>query len=55
MPQEIVCSRCGYVLYKGDVLKPPQDIIRKYNGRCPKCGRELSFSPDRVKITPYRG
>jgi len=52
MPQKIVCSECGDVLYKGDTLKSPQDILKKYNGRCPKCDKKLNFSHDKVNVTP---
>jgi hypothetical protein len=31
-------------------LTPPDEIIRRYEGRCPKCGRKLSFIPITVKI-----
>ena len=51
MPQEIICSGCGYVLYKGEILKSPQDIIRKYEGKCPRCGKTLTFDINNIKIT----
>ena len=50
MPQEIICSECGYVLYKGEILKSPQDIIRKYEGTCPKCGKEFNFDDLKIEI-----
>ncbi|MFQ6053314.1 MAG: hypothetical protein ACE5OO_03665 [Candidatus Bathyarchaeia archaeon] len=53
MPQKISCSGCGYTLYEGDILKSPQDIIKKYEGRCPNCDKKLSFSPKGVKVTTY--
>jgi NAD-dependent SIR2 family protein deacetylase len=52
MPQKITCSECGYNLYEGEILKSPQDILKKYEGRCPKCHRKLSFSSGGVEITP---
>jgi len=52
MPQRIVCSRCKEVLYEGDLLKSPQDIIKKFDGRCPRCGKELSFEMNGVTIKP---
>ncbi len=54
MPQKIVCSGCGFCLYEGDLLKSPQDIIKKYNGRCPNCNKKLDFSPESVTVSPYR-
>lgn len=52
MPQKIVCSGCGYLLYEGDILKSPQDIIKKYGGRCPSCNKELRFSSSAIEVTP---
>jgi len=54
MPQKITCSECGCNLYEGDILKSPQDILKKYEGRCPKCHRKLSFSSGGVEITPNK-
>lgn len=52
MPQKIVCSGCGHILYEGEILKSPQDIVKKYAGRCPRCNKSLSFSSTGVKVTP---
>ena len=48
----MLCSECSYLLYEGDILKSPQDIIKKFDGRCPKCNRKLNFSIDSVTIAP---
>jgi hypothetical protein len=50
MPQQIICSGCGYILYEGEVIKSPYEIMRKFNSRCPRCNRQLSFSPENVKV-----
>ena len=50
MTQRTWCSECDYLLYEGDVLKGPSDIIEKYNGRCPSCNKKLEFTSDSVKI-----
>lgn len=55
MPQEIVCSGCGYVLFKGEILKSPQDIVRKYEGKCPKCSKTLNFDGKKVEIIAFYG
>ncbi|MBS7652179.1 MAG: hypothetical protein QXD04_02150 [Candidatus Bathyarchaeia archaeon] len=55
MPQQIICSDCGCVLYEGEVIKSPYEIIRKFNSRCPKCNRKLSFSPENVKVVLWDG
>jgi ribosomal protein S27E len=52
LPQRILCSKCGEVLYEGDLLKSPQDVIKKFEGKCPKCGKELCFETDGVQVKP---
>jgi hypothetical protein len=54
MPQHILCSECGEVLYKGELLKPPQDIIKKCEGLCPSCGKVLEFDTEQVKVRPCK-
>jgi len=50
MPQQIICQKCGAVLYEGIELKPPDEIIQDYDGKCPKCGKKLSFIPTNVEV-----
>ena len=52
MPQKIQCSTCKEVLYEGELLKSPQDIIKKFDGKCPKCKKALKFNSDGVNVTP---
>jgi hypothetical protein len=52
LPQRILCSKCQEVLYEGDLLKSPQDVIKKFEGKCPKCGKELCFETDGVQVKP---
>jgi len=52
MPQRIVCKECNEVLYEGDLLKSPQDTIKKFEGKCPGCGKALSFETDAVSVKP---
>lgn len=52
MPQKIVCKKCEEVLYEGDLLKSPQDLIKKLEGICPNCGSELKFSTEDVTVSP---
>jgi len=51
LTQEFLCSECNHILYKGDILKTPQDIIRKFEGNCPNCGKELNLEEIEVEIT----
>ena len=55
MPQKIICNSCKEVLYEGDLLKSPQDVIKKYEGKCPKCKKELKFSTEGVDVRPSSG
>jgi len=51
VPQRIVCQQCGYKLYEGDDLKPPDEILHQYNGKCPRCGKKLAYIPLDVEVT----
>ena len=52
MPQRVICERCGKVLYTGDDLKPPDEIILMHNGQCPKCGKKLALVPTKIDVKP---
>jgi len=52
VPQRVICQKCGAVLYDGVELKPPDEIIQGYDGKCPTCGRKLSFVPKNVEVKP---
>ena len=52
LPQRVICSECNCLLYEGDILKSPQDIIKKHDGRCPKCNKKLGFTSGSVSIYP---
>jgi len=46
----VLCSSCGYVLHKGDELVTPKDVIKKYNGRCPNCSRQLNTKGAKMEV-----
>lgn len=50
MPQKVSCQSCSEVLYEGADLKPPDEILQNYDGKCPKCGRKLSSVPIDVEV-----
>jgi len=50
LPQRVDCDECGAVLYEGEELKSPEDILQMYDGKCPKCGRNLSLTPKRIEV-----
>lgn len=52
MTLKVYCDKCGTVLYEGEELKPPYEIIEDYEGRCPKCHRKLSHIPITIDIIP---
>jgi phage FluMu protein Com len=52
MPQTVFCQKCGEVLYEGPELKPPEEILLKFDGKCPKCGKRLSGLPLDVEVNP---
>jgi predicted RNA-binding Zn-ribbon protein involved in translation (DUF1610 family) len=51
VPQKVICEKCGFVLYEGTELKPPDEIIQTNDGKCPKCGKKISFIPKKVEVT----
>ena len=56
MPQKVMCSECGHVLYESNikinVLRSPKDIAKWYEGICPSCKKILKFSFKNVSIYP---
>lgn len=50
MPQRVNCDGCGAVLYEGEELKSPEEILQMYDGKCPKCGRNLSLTPKKIEV-----
>jgi hypothetical protein len=41
-------------LYEGAELKPPDEIIKEHDGKCPKCNRKLSLLPIDVEVRPVK-
>lgn len=54
IPQRVVCKDCGYVLYEDEDLKPPSEILNRYDGKCPECNKKLALSPLDVEIKPAK-
>jgi hypothetical protein len=52
LPQKIVCSECGSILYNGVELETPSEIIQRHNGVCPQCKKKLEFESEKIKIIP---
>jgi len=52
LPQKVKCNSCGEILYEGDDLKSPEEIIQIHDGECPKCGNKISTVPENVEVKP---
>ncbi|MDH5390931.1 MAG: hypothetical protein OEX10_07250 [Candidatus Bathyarchaeota archaeon] len=52
MPLTILCQRCGTILYEGEEMKPPYELLLELNGRCPVCNRRLSRIPQSFEVKP---
>ena len=50
MPQRTLCKECGEVLYVGLLLKSPRDVVKQFEGKCPKCEKDLAFEADAVTV-----
>jgi len=51
MPLRVTYHKCGFVLYDGEEMKTPDEIINSYDGRCHNCRKKLSYIPIKVEIT----
>lgn len=52
MTLTVHCDKCRAVLYEGEQLKPPYEIIGSHDGRCPKCSRRLTTIPRSFEVRP---
>jgi len=50
LPQKVTCHKCGHVLYEGEELKSPEEILQTNEGACPKCGAKLSLAPLNIDV-----
>ena len=44
MTVEIICGKCGEMLYNMKMLKPLKHTMSSFDGKCPRCGEALSSS-----------
>ena len=51
MTADVVCSKCGSVIYSMRMLKSVKDAMRATNNRCPVCGAALNPSEFTVTAT----
>ncbi|MFP3984465.1 MAG: hypothetical protein ACLFU9_00380 [Candidatus Bathyarchaeia archaeon] len=52
MTCKVHCHKCGTVLYEGRELKPPYEILKDLEGRCPNCHRKLGIIPVTFEVIP---
>jgi ribosomal protein S27E len=50
MPQKVICEECGKILYSNMEPKPPVDIIKTLDGKCPQCGKTLVFDSKKIEF-----
>jgi len=39
---DVLCGKCGSIVYQMRMLKSIKDTLRTTNGRCPVCGAALN-------------
>ena len=39
LPQQIICNECGAKLYGGTEIVSLSEIVQRFDGKCPKCGK----------------
>jgi RNase P subunit RPR2 len=54
LPQKICCGGCDEILYHGNDLKMPGDVLQQLKGVCPKCGKTLKFDSKNIHIDASR-
>ena len=48
---DVLCGKCGSVVYQMRILKSVKDALRATNGRCPVCGAALNPSDFTVAVS----
>lgn len=51
MAADVVCGKCGSVIYTMRMLKSVKDALRATNNRCPVCGTALNPTEFTVTTT----
>jgi len=46
----VIRDKCSVLLYERGDIKPPNDIVLDYDGKCPNCGKKLSFAPINIEV-----
>jgi hypothetical protein len=48
---DVVCGKCGSIVYQMRMLKSVKDALRGTNSRCPVCGAALNPGDFTVAVT----
>lgn len=48
---DVVCGKCGSIVYQMRMLKSVKDALRATNNRCPVCGAALNPGDFGVAVT----
>jgi DNA-directed RNA polymerase subunit RPC12/RpoP len=54
LPQQVKCHGCGAILYEGEELKSPEEILQMHEGKCPECGEKLDLTPQNIEVKPAK-
>ena len=54
MPLKIVCSSCGFVFYEGKDPKSVDNVLKKWDYRCPCCLSKLELKIQKWEIEVLR-
>jgi hypothetical protein len=50
LPEQVICHHCKGIIYQNKDLKSAEDIYNLFNGKCPKCEKELNAVPKEIIV-----
>jgi NAD-dependent SIR2 family protein deacetylase len=48
MPLRVRCNKCEKIIYESNIIKSPQELYKKFAGKCPKCEETLSKNYEKI-------
>ncbi|MBI2125732.1 MAG: hypothetical protein HYU02_00215 [Thaumarchaeota archaeon] len=51
MPFELICDNCTFVLYRGNEIRSPKEVLRSFRDRCRGCNTKLSLENFGFEVT----
>lgn len=55
MAYELICSKCGHMIYSGFDLRSPNDILKPLGFTCRKCGAKLTPTNFKTEVMKLEG